>query len=69
MSIRNNDRHGLGDLKHEGTKITDRIKIPPWVIYILVFGIFIIISFKSYTAEELDLEKLQRRNVLLAMKK
>ena len=69
MSVRNNDRHGLGELKHDGTKPIDRLKVPLWLIYVWVFSGFMLFAFRSYSKEEEDLEKLQRRNTLLAMKK
>jgi hypothetical protein len=58
MSVRNNDRHGLSNLAHEGTKATDRIKVPPAVMYIFALLIIIIINFRKYTNDELNLEKL-----------
>lgn len=41
MSIRNVDRHGLGNLKHDATKPLDRIKLPPWILYMIAFGAFL----------------------------
>jgi hypothetical protein len=38
MSIRNVDRHGLGNLKHDAVKPLDRVKVPPFLLYGLVFG-------------------------------
>lgn len=69
MSVRNYDRHGMENLKVEGVKPLDRLKIPPWVIYSFFFSIFAMLSFKAYTNEEYDLQQLSRRNMLLAMKK
>lgn len=55
MSVRNYDRHGMENLKVEGVKPLDRLKIPPWVIYSFFFSIFAMLSFKAYTNEEYDL--------------
>ncbi len=38
-------------------------------MYIFALLILIIINFRKYTNDELNLEKLQRRNILLAMRK
>ena len=38
MSIRNIDRHGLGNLVHDPVKPLDRLKIPPFLLYMLGFG-------------------------------
>lgn len=46
MSIRNVDRHGLGNLRHEGTKPFDRLKVPPFVVYVLAIGLVIIVIAK-----------------------
>ena len=33
----NYDRHGMENLKHDAVKPLDRIKIPAYVIYMLIF--------------------------------
>jgi hypothetical protein len=38
MSIRNVDRHGIANLKHDPVKPLDRFKIPPFLIYFIIFG-------------------------------
>ena len=40
MSIRNVDRHGLGNLQHDPVKPLDRLKIPPWLLYLIILGGF-----------------------------
>ena len=41
MSMRNYDRHGMANLAHEETKPLDRLKIPPWLIYGVLLGMFL----------------------------
>lgn len=41
MSIRNIDRHGIGNLVHDPVKPLDRLKIPPFLLYMLAFGGFL----------------------------
>ena len=55
MSIRNIDRHGLGHLKKEAVKPLDRIKIPPFILYILGFGSLIYILMVVEDNKELSL--------------
>jgi hypothetical protein len=55
MSVRNYDRHGMENLKVEGVKPLDRLKIPPWVLYSFLFSLFAMISYKAHTDEEYDL--------------
>jgi hypothetical protein len=43
--------------------------MPPAVLYLFMFSLFAVFSFSYMTNEELDVEKLTRRNYLLAMKK
>jgi len=69
MSIRNVDRHGLGNLKHEDVKPFDRLKVPPFLIYGIVFGALLYFAALFYENDELRLETLQKRNLLLAMKR
>jgi hypothetical protein len=38
MSIRNIDRHGIGNLRHDPVKPLDRLKIPPFLLYLLALG-------------------------------
>ena len=68
MSIRNYDRHGMENLKHEAIKPMDRLKIPPYVLYFVVFATFAMITYKANTDETLDTEHLSRKNMLLAIK-
>lgn len=53
MSIRNVDRHGLENLKHDPVKPLDRLKIPPWAIYLFVFGSVLFLASKYFDNEEL----------------
>ena len=43
--------------------------MPPAVLYLFMVSLFAVFSFSYMTNEELDVEKLTRRNYLLAMKK
>ena len=69
MSVRNYDRHGMDNLKHEPVKPLDRLKFPPFALYLFVFTIFALIAYRSHTDSSLDTEQLLRRNMLLAIKK
>lgn len=69
MSIRNVDRHGLNNLKHDETKPLDRLKVPPWMIYIMFFGLFAFCFLTFQEQEDTSFVALQRKNILLAMKK
>lgn len=69
MSVMNYDRHGMENLKHEAIKPLDRLKIPPFVVYFIVFGTFAIITLKRTSDESLDTQHLIRKNMLLAIKK
>jgi hypothetical protein len=53
MSIRNVDRHGLDNLRHDPVKPFDRLKIPPFVIYLFVFGGMIYMMATYYDNQEL----------------
>ena len=59
----------MENLQKEGVKPFDRLKMPPAVLYLFMFSLFAVFSFTYMTNEELDVEKLTRRNYLLAMKK
>ena len=69
MSLRNFDRHGLNNLRHDDVKPLDRLKIPPFLIYMLVFGgiLYCMASFQD--SEEMNFQNLAKKNILLAMKK
>lgn len=69
MSIRNVDRHGLGNLKHDPVKPLDRLKIPPFLLYMLVLGAFLYVMATMRDSEEMDFQNLAKKNLLLAMKK
>lgn len=69
MSIRNVDRHGLGNLQHDPVKPLDRVKIPPWLLYLLFFSAFGYVVMSMQEQEESNIEELQKKNLLLAMKK
>ncbi len=60
MSIRNVDRHGLGNLRKEGTKAFDRIKVPPFLIYGIVLGLGLYMIAKMDENEELKILNLHR---------
>lgn len=67
--MRNYDRHGMTELAHEEVKPLDRLKLPPWVIYMMVFSLFATVAYTAINDQDLDIEKLTRKNMLLAMKK
>ena len=54
MSIRNVDRHGLENLRLDPVKPLDRLKIPPWIIYMVVFGGTLYVAAKYFDNEELQ---------------
>mgnify|MGYP006103740141 CR=1 FL=1 len=58
MSIKNEDRHGLANLKHEEVKPLDRLHVPPF----LVISIFLIpismVIYSRYQAEDEDIQKM-----------
>jgi hypothetical protein len=54
MSLRNFDRHGLGNLQHDPVKPLDRLKIPPWLLYILFLGVFGYAATLMQSSEELN---------------
>lgn len=69
MSIRNEDRHGLGNLKHDPVKILDRLHIPPYIVYFFALSIFGGIVSSNANNEDANIENLQRKNLLLSMRK
>jgi len=58
MSVRNVDRHGLGNLKKDETKAFDRIKVPPFLIYIIVLGWGLYVIAKMNNNEEMKFVNL-----------
>jgi hypothetical protein len=69
MSVANYDRHGIEKLQHEPVKPLDRLKIPPWLVFGTVFLFIVWIGFFNELEQELSVERMTRRNMLLAMKK
>lgn len=69
MSIRNIDRHGLGHLRHDEVKPLDRLKIPPFLLYLMVLGGLIYVMATMQDSEEMSFQNLAKKNILLAMKK
>ena len=68
MSIRNYDRHGMANLAHDPVKPLDRLKIPPWLIYGVVFSLFAYFVVRTSSEKGLDIEQLRRENMLKAMR-
>jgi len=64
MSIRNVDRHGLEGLKHDPVKPLDRLKIPPWLLYFVIFGGILLFMFDAQNNKDINFKELQRRNIL-----
>jgi hypothetical protein len=58
MSIRNEDRHGLSNLKHDPVKILDRLHIPPYILYFFALSIFGGIVSSSANNEDANIENL-----------
>jgi hypothetical protein len=54
MSIRNVDRHGLGNLTHDPVKPLDRLKVPPFLLYFMAFAVFGYIGLTLKDNEELQ---------------
>jgi hypothetical protein len=69
MSIRNVDRHGLGNLQHDPVKPLDRLKVPPWLLYAFFLAGFAYVAMSMESTESTNLEELSKKNLLLAMKK
>ena len=69
MSIRNEDRHGLGNLTHEPVKLFDKIKWVKILMFSFVFCNFIrIVTGYMQTYNDLYV-KTRQRNMLLAVRK
>lgn len=69
MSIRNEDRHGLGNLQHEEVKVFDKLHVPPWLL-ILLFGLPITTFVATYVNNDREsTENLRKHNLKLAKKK
>ena len=68
MSIRNYDRHGMANLAHDKVKPLDRLHIPPWVIYGVIFSVFVYITMRVNSDKGLNIEQLRRENMLKAMR-
>ena len=68
MSISNYDRHGMANLAHDAVKPLDRFKIPPWLLYGVIFSVFAYVGMKSNTDKSLNIEVLRRENMLKAMR-
>jgi hypothetical protein len=69
MSIRNIDRHGIGNLRHDPVKPLDRLKIPPFLLYLLAMGGILYVVTMLQDTEEVGFQELSKKNLLLAMKK
>lgn len=69
MSIKNYDRHGIENLQHDHVKPLDRLKIPAWVLWGTLFIFFVEISKQKLQNEDMDIERVTRKNMLLAMKR
>lgn len=68
MSVQNYDRHGIENLTHDPVKPLDRLKVPPFLIFV---GFFLLIAYGGIihlNNEDLQTDTLIRRNLLLAMK-
>lgn len=68
MSIRNYDRHNMESLRHDTVKPFDRLKMPPWFLYLFVFSLVASVATKYMNDKNLNFEALKRKNYLLAMK-
>ena len=68
MSIRNYDRHGMANLAHDKVKPLDRLHIPPWVIYGVIFSVIVYTTMKVNMDKGLNIEQLRRENMLKAMR-
>ena len=68
MSIRNYDRHGMANLAHDKVKPLDRLHIPPWIIYGVIFSVIAYTTMKVNMDKGLNIEQLRRENMLKAMR-
>ena len=68
MSIRNFDRHGMANLAQEETKPLDRFHIPAWLIWGVFTMLVLGLSFQYSNDKGMNIEQLQRENMLKAMK-
>ena len=69
MSIRNEDRHGLKNLKHEEVKVLDRIQVPPLLVLLLIAGpVFYVLQQITRVNDE-KAEKLHQDNLQAAKRK
>jgi hypothetical protein len=58
MSTRNYDRHGIENLKAESIKPFDRLKIPPAIMYLVIFSLFGMFQIHRFKKDENDIEYL-----------
>ena len=56
MSIRNYDRHGMENLAHDKVKPLDRLHIPPFILYAVVFSIFAYVTMRTNMDKGLNIE-------------
>lgn len=69
MSVQNYDRHGIENLQHDPVKPLDRLKFPAWLVYTTIVLMVVYCAMYKELHEEMDIERMQRKNLLLAMKK
>jgi hypothetical protein len=69
MSIKNEDRLGLANLQHERVKTLDKLHVPPILVFALLIVPAIVFISQRVLLEDEAIEKLQEKNLLLAVKK
>jgi len=58
----------MANLAHDPVKPLDRLKIPPWLLYMCVFSFFAFFVMKTQNEKGLNIEQLRRENMLKAMR-
>ena len=58
----------MANLAHDKVKPLDRLHIPPWVIYGVIFSVIAYTTMKVNMDKGLNIEQLRRENMLKAMR-
>ena len=58
----------MANLAHDKVKPLDRLHIPPWIIYGVIFSVIAYTTMKVNMDKGLNIEQLRRENMLKAMR-